>query len=87
MDKIFILGFIITMLYCVSKFIEIKYLGDSKPLKEVVRDSLIVFISSITGAFLYFYFQTSISDFLNTITETKVLNNETTQVFTGNPEF
>jgi hypothetical protein len=87
MDQVFILGFMITLAYCISKFIEVKYLGDVRPLKEVVRDALIVLVSSLTGAFIYFNYQTSISDFLNVVTETKVLNTATTQVFTGNPEF
>ena len=87
MDKVFVLGFIITLIYCIGKFVEVKYLDETKPLKDIVRDALIVLVSSMSGAFCYFYFETSITDFLNVVTETKVLNNTTTQVFTGNPEF
>ena len=87
MDKVFILAVIITVLFAMTKFIEIKYLNDRRPLKEVVRDSLIVSVCSLTGSFVYFHFQNSITDFFNTVTETKVLSNATTHIFTGNPEF
>jgi hypothetical protein len=88
MEEVFIITTIITVSFCLSKFIEHKYFSeDVKPLKDVVRDCLLVLMSSVTGSYVYFYFQTSIRDFFNVVTETKVLNNATTQVFTDNPTF
>jgi hypothetical protein len=88
MEEVFIITTIITVSFCLSKFIEHKYFSeDVKPLKDVVRDCLLVLMSSVTGSYVYFYFQTSICDFFNVVTETKVLNNATTQVFTDNPTF
>jgi hypothetical protein len=88
MEEVFIITTIITVSFCLSKFIEYKYISDDvKPLKDVVRDSLLVLMSSVSGSYFYFYFQTSIRDFFNVVTETKVLNNATTQVFTDNPNF
>ena len=88
MDSAFILAIVITSLFCLSKFIELKYLNpDTKPLKEIVRDALVVMVCSITGAYGFFHFHGSISDFLNVVTETKVLSSATTQVFTDKPEF
>jgi hypothetical protein len=88
MEEVFIITTIITVSFCLSKFIEYKYISDDvKPLKDVVRDCLLVLMSSVSGSYFYFYFQTSIRDFFNVVTETKVLNNATTQVFTDNPTF
>jgi hypothetical protein len=88
MQELFILAIIITALFCASKFVEMKYLNeDAKPLKETVRDALVVLVSSLTGGFIYFNFSSSITDFFNVVTETKVLNTATTQVFTDKPEF
>jgi hypothetical protein len=88
MEEVFIITTIITVSFCLSKFIEYKYISDDvKPLKDVVRDCLLVLMSSVSGSYFYFYFQTSIRDFFNVVTETKVLNTATTQVFTDNPTF
>jgi hypothetical protein len=88
MEEVFIITTIITVSFCLSKFIEYKYISDDvKPLKDIVRDCLLVLMSSVSGSYFYFYFQTSIRDFFNVVTETKVLNTATTQVFTDNPTF
>ena len=88
MEEVFIITTIITLSFCFSKYIECKYFfEDIKPLKDIVRDCLLVMMCTVSGCYMYFYFQTSISDFFNVVTETKVLNNATTQVFTDNPTF
>ena len=88
MDQIFIIAIFITLLFCISKYVEMKYFAqDEKPLKEIVRDALMVLVASITGTYVFFNFQTYISDFFNVVTETKVLNVATTQVFTDVPAF
>ena len=88
MDDMFIVAIFITVAFCLAKFIEVKYFHDEmKPLKDVVRDCVLVLMSSLGGSFLYFNFQTYIRDFFNVVTETKVLNNATTEVFTDSPSF
>ena len=90
MDQVFIVAIMITLLFCLSKVVEIKFLSgedEVKPLKEIVRDAILVLVCSITGAYVYFYFNTYITDFVNVVTETKVLNAATTQVFTDGPGF
>ena len=90
MDQVFIVAIMITLLFCLSKVVEIKFLSgedEVKPLKEIVRDAILVLVCSITGAYVYFYFNTYITDFVNVVTETKVLNTATTQVFTDGPGF
>ena len=89
MDQTFIIAIMITVLFCASKFVEAKYLSgdETKPLKEIVRDALVVIVCSMTGSYVYFHFHSSITDFFNVVTETKVLNTVTTQVFTDAPAF
>jgi hypothetical protein len=88
MEEVFVVATIITLSFCLSKFIETKYfMEEAKPLKDIVRDCLLVLMCSITGSYMYFYFQTTIRDFFNVVTETKVLNNASTQVFTDIPSF
>jgi hypothetical protein len=67
------------------KFIEKE--KELKPLKFFVRDALIVFISALIASFVYFNLNSSISDFMNTVTETKVLRTGATEVFTDVPGF
>ena len=65
-----------------------KYLEEEmKPLKYMVRDSMIVFASAIGAAILRFYIKGSFVDFLNIVTENKTLNLEATQIFTDAPGF
>lgn len=88
MENVFVIAILITALYCITKFIEIRFLNqDVKPMKEIVREALLVLTSSITGSFLYFNFHGSITNFFNVVTETKVLNSATTQIFTDAPAF
>ena len=90
MEQVFIIAVIITILYCVSKFIEIRFLSNDrkpKPMKDIVRDSIVVMVCSITGVYIYYQFSEYISDFFNIVTETKVLTQANTQVFTDTPNF
>jgi len=88
MEKLFGISILITILFCLVKFIEMKYIQKEwKPLKLLVRDAFLVFICSIISLFVYFQLNGTIHDFFNVVTETKVLNPSTTQVFTGEPEF
>jgi hypothetical protein len=88
MDIIFIYAFLVTLLFFVAKVIEMKYIDkEMKPLKQIIRDLAVVYVSSLAGAFISSRFQTSIHDFFNVITKTKVLNNAEAQIFTGEPGF
>jgi len=88
MDKTFVLAVIITILFCATKYVEQRFLDqDPKPLKEVVRDALVVLVCSITGSFGFFHFQGTLIDFFNAVTETKALNPVATEIFTDVPAF
>ena len=88
MEKVFVISILITFLFCLTKFVEMKYLEKEwKPLKLLVRDAFLVFVCSIISLFVYFQLDGSIHDFFNVVTENKVLNPSATQVFTDEPGF
>ncbi len=85
-----IVAIITTFLFCAFKFIEIRFLEkqkEMKPLKFFVRDMAIVFVSSLIAGFLFFNANEQIGEFVNTITDAKVIPSGATQVFTDSPGF
>ena len=87
-DNVFIFAGLVAVLYLVLKVLEMKYIDkDFKPVKTIVRDVFIVFVCSLSGAFVSFKMNGTIHDFFNVITQTKVLNNDQAQIFTGEPGF
>jgi hypothetical protein len=88
MEKVFVISTLVVFLFCIAKFIEMKYLDDEqKPLKYLVRDAIIVFACAGLGTFVYFHMDGSVTDFLNIVTENKALNVSSPQVFTDDPGF
>jgi len=88
MEKVFIISFLITFVFCVVKFMEAKYLDKEwKPLKFFVRDAIIVFSSSVVAAFIFFHNDGTISELFDVVTEKTVINSANTQIFTDVPEF
>tara|TARA_B110000261_G_C13095345_1_gene361625 strand:+ start:4266 stop:4493 length:228 start_codon:yes stop_codon:yes gene_type:complete len=75
MENIFVIAGFISVLFLIIKFIEMRFvLKEDKPLKLLVSDTIIVYLSIVGGHFLY---QQVIPD--------KIL--EHTTIFTGNPDF
>jgi len=90
MENMLIVAIITTFLFCAFKFVEIRYLEkqkEMKPLKFFVRDMAIVFASSLIAGFLFFNASEQIGEFVNTITDAKVIPSGATQVFTDSPGF
>jgi hypothetical protein len=86
-DNYFI-SFSITIIFCIFKFLEQKYITDDiVPLKIYIRDALIVFISSFISSSFYFNYKTYITQFFNVITESKILSPDNTPIFIDNPGF
>jgi hypothetical protein len=70
--NLLIIPVITTAIFCISKFAEMKFIDkDTKPLKVLFRDALVVFISALTATYILFYFNDSILEFMNVITDTK----------------
>jgi len=67
---------IITIIYFLVKFIETKYIvKENKPIKFLIRDTLVVMISSISGLYV-----------IQHMKENDVVA-ATVTAFTGKPEF
>jgi hypothetical protein len=66
----------ISIVYLLSKFIEMKFIiKENKPLKELFRDTFIVYISSALGMYGMEQLDTSI------------VSSKNASVFIGNPDF
>lgn len=88
MENVFVIAILTTFMFFVFKIVEMKYLEKEwKPLKFVVRDSLVVFIGSCIASMIFFHLDIYIHDFFNVVTDTKTLNSNATQIFTDAPGF
>jgi hypothetical protein len=88
MEKILIFAISITIIFCILKFIEMKYIDhEIKPLKYFVRDAIMVFSSSIICLYVLLQYDKNISDLFAVVTDTKIFTPDTTTVFTGEPGF
>jgi hypothetical protein len=79
MENIFLVAGVISVIFFVGKFLEMRFIEkESKPLKLLIRDTLVVYVSVIFGHF--------IMDQLN-----PVIKDSTTNIspiaFTDNPPF
>ena len=53
MDNIFIQAGIISVLYLLAKFVEMRFvLKENKPIKLLMRDTIIVYISAVAGLYI-----------------------------------
>ena len=53
MDNIFLVAGIISVIFFVAKFLEMRYVEkESKPLKILIRDALVVYVSVVAGMFI-----------------------------------
>ena len=88
MEKVFILSIIVTCLFVFVKVLEMKFIDKEwKPLKTIIRDAVIIFVCSVIGSFLLFQVDSSVTDFLNVVTDNKSFNMSATQIFTDEPGF
>ena len=88
MEKVILLACVLTFFYGLLKFFEMKFIErQMKPLKEIVRDLILVFASSFFVFYVFIQHQTKVDDFFSVVTNTNILNPDTTQVFTGSPDF
>ena len=77
MSNIFINSAVISIIFLITKFLEMRFIEkESKPLKILIRDSLIVYFSVIAGHYLLIQ--------VNPIMHT---GGSTPQIFTDNPDF
>ena len=54
MENIFVVAGIISVIFFIVKFLEMRFVEkESKPLKLLVRDTLVVYVSIVAGNFVY----------------------------------
>jgi hypothetical protein len=88
MEQVLLFAIFATLFFVLLKLIEMKYLEEEiKPLKYIVRDAVMVFTSAFASAMGVFYMKRSFTDFLNVVTENKVLQPDATLIFTDTPGF
>jgi hypothetical protein len=77
MEKYIIHSGIISFIYLLLKFVEMRITkNEAKPMKELIRDTIIVYLSAIIGLYI-------IGEFMPTTTVVKTVTN----VFTDVPGF
>ena len=77
MEKYIIHSGIISFIYLLMKFVEMRITkNEAKPMKELIRDTVIVYLSAIIGLYI-------IGEFMPTTTVVKTVTN----VFTDVPSF
>ena len=76
MTNNYIIPFVISLVYLILKFLDMRYLKkENKGLKDLILDSFIVFLSSLMGLFIY--------DQFNLLDDTTSI----TKAFIDNPNF
>ena len=62
MENIFLFSMVISIIYIVLKYLEMKLIiKEPKPIKLIIRDALIVYISSISGFFVLSQFENNVN--------------------------
>jgi hypothetical protein len=80
MASVFVVAGVIAVTFLLAKFLEMRYIEkESKPLKLLIRDALIVYFSVIVANF--------IMEQLNTVMVNNGGGKKMTPVFTDNPAF
>jgi hypothetical protein len=79
MTEVFIYALAISVVFFLFRFLEMKFTSDEdkKPLKVIVRETLLVYFAGITGIFLYSQFDSK--DIKN--------GGKSTMAFVDNPSF
>lgn len=80
MENIFIIASLISFFYLIVKFIEMRFIEkNNKPLKVLIKDTLVVYLCVLLGNFII--------DQINPSLLGSETTNTVTQVFTDNPGF
>lgn len=90
MENIIVLTIFIALVFLIAKLLENKYIEkSSKPLKHIMRDSIIVAVSSFVCLYIYFNFKHIIFDSFGKSFGgySDSIETKPTEIFTGNPGF
>ena len=77
MNDVFVNAGVIAVVYLLIKFVEMRMiLKEARPVKDLLRDAIIVYISAVSGMFI-----------IEQMGSVSVTGKNSTNVFVGNPEF
>jgi hypothetical protein len=77
MNNMFVHAGIIAVVYSLIKFVEMRMiLKEARPVKELLRDTIMVYLSAISGMFI-----------IDQMDQVTTMGKKSTNVFVGNPEF
>ena len=62
MNNYLLTGLVVSIIYFLLRFIEMRINQDNRPLKELFRDALIVFLASASGGYILEQFNFSLTD-------------------------
>ena len=79
MENIFLIAAIVSVIFLIVKFMEMRFIEkENKPLKFLLRDTLVVYVSVITGIFIITQLEPIIEGSIKPLSPV---------VFTDNPAF
>jgi hypothetical protein len=88
MEKEVAFSLLVSVFYGIFKFVEMKYIEKEwKPIKVIVRDILMVMVSSFAAAIIFVQYHQSFSNFFSVITDNVMLDTSNTKVYTDMPSF
>jgi len=88
MEKEFAFSLLVSIFYGILKFVEMKYIEKEwKSVKLLVRDIIMVMISSFVGIVIFVQYHQSFSNFFSVITDNVMLDTTNTKVYTDMPSF
>ena len=80
MENKFFIASIISITYLIFKFIEMRFVEkENKPLKVLLRDTLLVYFSVVSGLFIF--------EQVTPVIKENLTHSVNPMVFTDNPEF
>ena len=80
MENKFFIASVISITYLIFKFIEMRFIEkENKPLKVLLRDTILVYFSVVTGLFIF--------EQLTPVIKENLVPSINPVVFTDNPEF
>jgi hypothetical protein len=90
MENVVVVALITSVVFTIFKFAEMKFIDkkkEARPLKYFIRDLCMVFVSAAAAGFVFFQTGGKIQEFLNTVTDAKVIIDGPAEVFTDAPGF
>jgi hypothetical protein len=88
MQNLFLFAIYTTVCFCLAKLLEMKYIDEEvKPLKYLVRDNIIVFTSALIASYGYLFTGSTFTNLMNFITENKIVEIQSPEIFTDKPAF